>query len=85
MLLMSWFRKTTYLAVLILAAGFITGLRSSPVTTPNASPTFTPEAIAPVASDEYIVLSWNDLGMHCYNRDFSTLPSYRPTTTSGRK
>jgi len=38
-----------------------------------------PLMMASVTSDEYIVLSWNDLGMHCANKDFSTmciLPPY---------
>jgi len=26
-----------------------------------------------VAADEYIILSWNDLGMHCANKDFQNL------------
>ena len=33
----------------------------------------------PAAADSYIVLAWNDLGMHCYNRDFAdigVLPPY---------
>ena len=37
-----------------------------------------PEEIAP-ATDDYVVLTWNDLGMHCYNRDFrylAVLPPY---------
>jgi len=38
-----------------------------------------PVMMASVTIDEYIVLSWNDLGMHCANKDFSTmciLPPY---------
>ncbi len=38
-----------------------------------------PVLMASVTSDEYVVLSWNDLGMHCANKDFSTmviLPPY---------
>jgi hypothetical protein len=38
-----------------------------------------PLLLASVPLDEYIVLSWNDLGMHCANKDFSTmviLPPY---------
>ncbi|MCB0060194.1 MAG: hypothetical protein KDE45_24310, partial [Caldilineaceae bacterium] len=35
--------------------------------TPTATPTSTP-GVPPVIDDEYIVLGWNDLGMHCYNR-----------------
>jgi len=38
-----------------------------------------PLLMASVTSDEYVVLSWNDLGMHCANKDFSSiviLPPY---------
>jgi len=34
---------------------------------------------APPASDEYIIIGWNDLGMHCANKDFQNmcvLPPY---------
>ena len=40
---------------------------------------FIPLLMASVTSDEYIVISWNDLGMHCANKDFSNmviLPPY---------
>jgi hypothetical protein len=30
------------------------------------------------AESEYVVLSWNDLGMHCYNRDFKDLAVLPP-------
>jgi hypothetical protein len=30
------------------------------------------------ASDKYVVLSWNDLGMHCYNRNFKDLAVLPP-------
>jgi hypothetical protein len=32
-------------------------------------------------ADEYIVLAWNDLGMHCYNRDFKDLAVLPPFNT----
>lgn len=38
-----------------------------------------PLLMASITADEYVVLSWNDLGMHCANKDFSTmviLPPY---------
>jgi hypothetical protein len=38
------------------------------------------QAQAPQA-DEYIVLAWNDLGMHCYNRDFKDLGVLPPFNT----
>lgn len=33
------------------------------------------------AAPEYVVLAWNDLGMHCYNRDFSDLAVLPPFNT----
>jgi len=34
-----------------------------------------------VASSGYVVLSWNDLGMHCYNQDFQDLAVLPPYNT----
>ncbi len=39
------------------------------------------EAAGVSTSDKYIVLAWNDLGMHCYNRDFSDLAVLPPYNT----
>lgn len=39
----------------------------------------TPMLWSGTAADEYVILSWNDLGMHCANKDFSkicVLPPY---------
>jgi hypothetical protein len=33
------------------------------------------------AAGDYIVLAWNDLGMHCYNRDFQNLAVLPPYNT----
>ena len=41
-----------------------------------------PPPPAPAALGPYIVLSWNDLGMHCMNQSTPTSRSCRPTTTS---
>lgn len=38
------------------------------------------QTLAPQA-EEYIVLAWNDLGMHCYNRDFKDLAVLPPYNT----
>jgi hypothetical protein len=35
-------------------------------------------AASVLAADKYVVLSWNDLGMHCYNRDFQDLAVLPP-------
>ena len=34
-----------------------------------------------VQPSEYVVISWNDLGMHCYNRDFKDLAVLPPFNT----
>lgn len=34
-----------------------------------------------VGTDEYVVIAWNDLGMHCYNRDFQDLAVLPPYNT----
>ena len=34
-----------------------------------------------VAPQDYIVVAWNDLGMHCYNRDFQDLAVLPPYNT----
>ena len=36
---------------------------------------------ASAASSQYIVLAWNDLGMHCYNSDFQDLAVLPPFNT----
>lgn len=46
-----------------------------PLTSLVAAPSQTPDA------DKYIVLAWNDLGMHCYNRDFQYLAVLPPYNT----
>ena len=33
------------------------------------------------AGERYVVLAWNDLGMHCYNRDFRDLAVLPPYNT----
>lgn len=40
-------------------------------------------SVAPVFAQDYIIIGWNDLGMHCSNKDFSTfviLPPYNNVT-----
>jgi|GEM_PF-874503 len=60
------------LALLLIAAGTLLVVSSlgSPAT-----------AADPQAPGDYIVLTWNDLGMHCYNRDFTDLGVLPPFNT----
>lgn len=48
----------------------------TPFITPSPTLTRTPTATALAA--EYVLLGWNDLGMHCYNRDFQDLAVLPP-------
>jgi hypothetical protein len=50
-----------------------------PTATVTPIPTSTPGATqTPFPNDEYALLGWNDLGMHCYNRDFQDLAVLPP-------
>jgi hypothetical protein len=54
----------------------------TPVTPTPGTPEPTPPTPEPtVELAEYIVIGWNDLGMHCYNRDFSDLAVLPPYNT----
>lgn len=72
---------------LALAVGFALVLIASSVQSSSedvqaASPAGEPVAARDVQlGDEYIVLAWNDLGMHCYNRDFQYLAILPPANT----
>lgn len=39
------------------------------------------QVAAAAAGEKYVVLAWNDLGMHCYNRDFQDLAVLPPYNT----
>ena len=53
----------------------------SPSTTPTTEPSTTPTTPPAPSLGEYIVIAWNDLGMHCYNRDFQDLAVLPPYNT----
>ncbi|MGW8194749.1 MAG: hypothetical protein ACWGOX_10840, partial [Desulforhopalus sp.] len=38
-------------------------------------------AVPAQAAARYVVIAWNDLGMHCYNRDFQDLAVLPPYNT----
>lgn len=40
-----------------------------------------PALAAPAVNTDYVLLGWNDLGMHCYNRDFRDLAVLPPYNT----
>ena len=65
-----------------LTAVFILITLPSTHTTQAAPPeTPDPQANTQPTSNAYIVLSWNDLGMHCYNQDFRDLAVLPPFNT----
>jgi hypothetical protein len=45
------------------------------------APQDAPPVAQVVTADDYVVLSWNDLGMHCYNPDFQDLAVLPPFNT----
>ena len=74
----------TRLFWMMLTALTIVGLTivfvSSIAPAPNGATASAP-SIAVNTDRQYIVLSWNDLGMHCYNRDFNDLAVLPPANT----
>jgi len=61
------------LFIALMAAGFITfnAMAGAAVNLPEPSP----------QASSYVVLGWNNLGMHCYNPDFSNLAILPPYNT----
>ncbi|MEJ2707143.1 MAG: hypothetical protein P8074_05975, partial [Anaerolineales bacterium] len=58
-----------------------TGKPGRPPKTPQPTePSSTPTSQPPQLGD-YVVIGWNDLGMHCYNRDFQDLAVLPPYNT----
>lgn len=66
-----WF-SSSFLAGILIIGALIIVLNAQTAT-----------AQKPAAQDDdaYILLSWNDLGMHCYNRDFQDLAVLPPFNT----
>ena len=64
------------LIVLVMVTAVISLLMLPPQTIIQAAPEETD-----AATDDYVVLSWNDLGMHCYNQDFQDLAVLPPFNT----
>ena len=84
----SWIRGgiiLTGLVIAVLAFLFVTKphpIEAQTSSSEGATQVFLPfvNVSAPV-SGEYILTGWNDLGMHCYNRDFSNLAVLPPFNT----
>jgi Cytochrome c554 and c-prime len=70
-------------ALSVVAAGIV--LLATPARSAQARPSTPPvpaepEAVAPGA-DKYVVIGWNDLGMHCMNESFANLAVLPPYNT----
>ncbi len=69
-------RRVFWIALVLLTAVGALVLVSSFITTAAARP---PDR--PAVPGDIIVISWNDLGMHCYNRDFNDLAVLPPANS----
>ena len=74
----SFFPALRKAAVLVAAVGIVVLLVfTAPSVKPAAAQSNSP---ASPAAPNWVILAWNDLGMHCYNRDFedlAVLPPYK--------
>jgi hypothetical protein len=77
-------------AALLIGVGLMLLVNSAPdapsAMAKGANPEAGPVASSPLtgvaaSGDKYVVLAWNDLGMHCYNRDFQNLAVLPPYNT----
>ena len=77
--------KAGLLAVSLLLAGLGAGIvlvaASSHTAMAAPSPVTDLSGGARLAEGDYVVLAWNDLGMHCYNDDFDDLAVLPPWNT----
>jgi len=73
-------RSAILVACLVVALVSVSGILS--VAMPDYSSQDVADQVGQTATvDEYVVLSWNDLGMHCYNRDFAYVAILPPWNT----
>lgn len=73
-------RRVYWLVLTLLLAIGTLALVSIFITPAIARPTEQPAAPG-VAPGDTVVIAWNDLGMHCYNRDFNDLAVLPPANT----
>ncbi|HSR34696.1 MAG TPA: hypothetical protein VLY63_29350, partial [Anaerolineae bacterium] len=74
----SWFVLSFLILVAVSAGTLPAAAWQEPASAVQAPAT---NATTLEASGEYVVLAWNDLGMHCYNRDFRDLAVLPPYNT----
>jgi hypothetical protein len=79
MLRIRWFRSGLLLALAVIALVSLLLFFFSSGRGQARTPL--PAEAAPDLSTAYVVLGWNDLGMHCYNQDFEDLAVLPPFNT----
>lgn len=88
----AWFKRISLLLGLIIIVGLIVGANTLPkvllsssqpaIISPQVEPpyqAFMPIILTNDTKGAYVLLGWNDLGMHCYNQNFqdiAVLPPY---------
>ena len=72
-------RSGLLMSVVVITGAFLLFVTSAQKTGHATPATFSETAVT--VNDDYIVLGWNDLGMHCYNRDFQDLAVLPPYNT----
>jgi hypothetical protein len=85
-----WLGLTGTVVLLLLGVAIAAQAAQAPTIRSQAEmdiPVFLPaifdgrSSLPPAAGDEYIVIGWNDLGMHCYDFDYSVLSVLPPYNT----
>lgn len=78
---MKWDRWIVLIALLLAGTGAGLGLIQLLNRSVWAASQPAADTTGPSAAGDYIVLAWNDLGMHCYNRSFKDLAVLPPFNT----
>ncbi len=64
-----------------LSAGAVLAVAADDPAAPPAAALAPAQPHSPLQTQHYVLLGWNDLGMHCYNRDFQNLAVLPPYNT----
>jgi hypothetical protein len=73
--------KWIALSALLLAGAAVSAALIGAAGQPTAAASPPAKVTTATVAGDYIVLAWNDLGMHCYNRDFQDLAVLPPYNT----
>lgn len=74
-------RRLFWMMLTALTIAGLTIVIASTLTPAPESATASAPPVKVNTNRDYVVLSWNDLGMHCYNRDFNDLAVLPPANT----